>query len=183
MALFDIVAGVILIFAFIKGLISGFIKELASVVAIIVGLLGAVMLYPSVSHWISSMFDCRYRDVIAFIGLFIAIALAIHLLARLLHNVVEGLSLSIVNRIAGALFSLFKYAFLISIIVNLFSFFDKESILIEPDKQDSSMVYPMVKSLAPMVLDGLNFESPINMKLDEEKRYLVDSSLMVNVLV
>ncbi len=162
MTAFDIVVGLILIFVLIKGFINGFVVELASVLAILLGLVVAVLFCHQVGGWINGIYEFKYAVIVAFILLFLIISIGIHFAAKALDSIIDKLPLSIFNRIAGALFASLKMVFLISIFVNIVSFFDKEKLLIDSDKVAQSYLYEPVKSFAPMILDKLNVDSPFD---------------------
>lgn len=173
MTLFDIVVGLILIFSLIKGLINGFVVELASVLALVLGLLGAVLFCNSLATMLNGFMDSRYTGIVAFIFLFLVIAIAIHFIAKALDKVIEAMPLSFLNRIAGGVFAIFKTVFFVSIFVNVVSFFDKESFLIDPGKRHQSYLYEPVKSLAPLLLDKLDVDSPFRQEKESNNTYLV----------
>ncbi len=170
MVLFDIIIGIILLFALIKGGINGFIKELASFLALAVGLLAAIFISNPLSQWLDSQWAFKYWGIISFLLIFLGIVIGVHLIAKSLDKMVEGNVFSGINRVAGALFSGFKYVFMISVLVSIMSFFDKESVLIDPADHEKSYLYPYVTPLAPAVFSYLNFDLPWNNHPDEEPK-------------
>ena len=160
MILFDVVIGIIIIFALIKGAVNGFIKELASFIALTAGLLGAIYISNSFSQWLGTLWDFKYWGLVAFLLVFLAIVVAVHLVAKALDKVVEGMALGFINRIAGAFFSGFKYLFVVSVLISILTFFEKESVLIEPSDHEASYLYGPVSSLAPTVFSYLNYDAP-----------------------
>lgn len=162
MVLFDIVIGIILLFALIKGGINGFIKELASFLALIVGLLGAIFISNSFSQWLGTFWDFKYIGAVSFLLVFVGIVIGVHLLAKALDKMVEGLALGVLNRLAGAVFSALKYLFVISVLISILSFFEKESVIIGPEDQKASYLYKPVSTLAPTVFSYLDFDTPWN---------------------
>lgn len=162
MVWFDVVVGLVLIFALIKGAVNGFVKELASFLALVAGLLGAICLSTPLSGWLSNFWQFKYLGFFVFVILFVGIIIGIHLIAKTLDKMIEGMALGWINRIVGALFSTLKYAFAISVVVGIISFFDKSSILVAPEKQEASYLYEPLSKLAPAVFMHLDFNVPWN---------------------
>ncbi len=169
MVLFDIVVGFILLFALIKGSINGFIKELASFVALVAGLLVAIFISNPLSEWLDSIWHFKYWGIVSFLMVFIGIVIGVHLLAKSLDKMVEGNPLSVFNRIAGGLFAGLKYLFLVSIFISIMGFFDKESLLIEPQEREKSYLYEYVSPVAPSIFSFLNFDILWQEKVKEKK--------------
>ncbi len=65
--------------------------------------------------------------------------------------------LSWLNRIAGGLFAVVLYLFVLSIVVNVFDYFDKGSLLFI-GKSSTSRFYGPLSDFAPAVLPFIHFE-------------------------
>jgi membrane protein required for colicin V production len=112
MALFDIIAGIFLLLLFLKGLKNGFVIELASLAALVLGIIGAVMFSEVTARWLSGFMESKYLSVVAFVMVFIAVVIAVHILAHAIDKLMKAIALGWFNRLAGALFGLVKAAFL-----------------------------------------------------------------------
>lgn len=157
MTLFDWIAGLILVVALVKGGVNGLIKELASLAALVAGLLGAIFFGKLVEGWLGRYFEFQYMGVAAFLIIFFLIVAAIHLLANGLDKLMESAMLGPLNRLAGALFSALKYAFLISIFISVYNFFSGDREILNKAKAAESLLYEPIKGLAPTVFPYLEF--------------------------
>lgn len=118
----DIVILILLAIGVIQGFRKGFIIQLASLVAILLGMIGAGMLAEKIAPSIMDTLgvDSGSGKIIAFVFLFCVIVVSVLLLAKLLEVVVKVLLLGIVNRIVGAVFGLIKWFVIMSVFVALF---------------------------------------------------------------
>lgn len=166
---FDILVGIVLVFALIKGGVNGFVKELASLVALIASTVAAIFLSPGLAVWLDTLHDWRFNGVIAFLLIFIAVAITIHLLAMLINKAVENVGLSPINRLAGAAFSGLKYAFGVSLLLAVAAFFGKENLLISEENQKASYLYKPIHNMAPALFSWAEFELPLKNKEETDK--------------
>jgi len=154
---FDIIVGIILILALVKGIRSGLIIELASLAALVLGVLGAVKFSGFTESWISQHWDSQYIGVASFIITFIVIVILVHLIAKAIDKLVKAVALGLLNRLAGGVFSLVKYAFIMSILLAVFASFDKTFRIIPEDTKESSILYEPLSKFAPSVFPYLRF--------------------------
>jgi len=147
----DLVLGIILIIAAIQGFRKGFIVELASLAALILGIWGAIKFSDWTAGFITRTtgFHSDHMSTIAFLLTFIAIVILVHILGKVLDNTVKAVALGFLNRLAGIIFGVLKTAVILSIFLLLFDGID-ENVHILPEKQkaDSKMYSPM-KQLVP----------------------------------
>ncbi|MBN2165273.1 MAG: CvpA family protein [Marinilabiliaceae bacterium] len=159
---FDIVVGIILIIAIIKGFKNGLILELASLIALILGVLGAILLSSWAETFIRQWWDWKYLGAVAFLITFIGIVLGIHLLAKLINEMVKLAALNTLNRILGAVFSMFKYAFIVSILFSVIDYFRWSNSIMSSQQQESSKLYIPITKFAPTIFPYLKFEKEIS---------------------
>ena len=147
----DLVLGIILILAAIQGFRKGFIVELASLAALVLGIWGAIRFSDWTAGLISDTmnYHSKHLTTIAFIVTFIAIVVLIHILGKVLDNIVKAVALGFLNRLAGIIFGVLKVAVILSIFLLLFDTID-ENVHILPSKQKTeSKVYAPMKQLVP----------------------------------
>nr|WP_321406430.1 CvpA family protein [uncultured Carboxylicivirga sp.] len=156
---FDIVIGLILAFALFKGFKNGLIIELASLAALVLGLLGAIEFSSFTADYLSQHINSNHLGLISFIVTFILIVIGVHLIAKVVDKLVSAIALGPVNRILGAIFSLLKYAFILSVLIAVINGFDKDSKLLSQEMKAESYLYKPVASIAPMVFPYLNFDT------------------------
>ena len=164
----DIIMGSLVLFGAVKGFFKGFIIEAASIVALIVGILGALLFASTIGGLLSTYFDFDTIPPtgIIFALIFIVIIISINLLAKLLTNVIKMAALGLINRIFGTLFGGLKFAIMLSALLLLldqfsflFQYFDtiilEESILYDPIKNLGEILFEWLldrKELLPQEL-------------------------------
>ncbi len=161
MSYLDIILAIPLLWAFYRGFSKGFVIAAAGLVALILGIYGAIHFSGiTVSFLLNHMEkDPKTIRLIAFAITFIAIVLAVHLIARLTDSLVRAVALGFVNRIAGLVFNGFKMAFIISVIIGVMHFFDPRSTIITDNDKKESFLYHPLSILAPMVFPYLRFDN------------------------
>ncbi|NDW10249.1 CvpA family protein [Dysgonomonas sp. 520] len=149
---FDFFVFAVLVFAVIKGYMSGFIMQIAYLAALVAGTLfvGEVSAFilPYMKFSPESM---HYAKPATFIIAFLIIGLAIILMGKFLTGILKTIKLNLPNRLAGSLFCTIKYFFLLSLLVNLVAQFQ----INEPtatNTEDTSLTYPYVKAVVPKII-------------------------------
>ncbi len=153
MSYFDIIVGILLILAGLKGLKNGLIKELAGLTALILGIILAVQFSGAMAGFLSGLFHSTHMPVIAFLVTFVLVVVVVHLIAQLLHTLINAVALGVFNRILGLVFGILKAGFIISILLLGLNVFGLEESVVTPKEQQRSRLYPPVKNAAPMIFD------------------------------
>lgn len=166
----DLVLGILLIIAAIQGFRKGFIIELASLAALILGIWGGIKFSDFTASLITKHtgYHSDHLSTIAFIITFIIIIILVHTMGKMLDTVVKAVFLGFLNRLAGIIFGVLKSAVILSIFLLLFDSVD-ENVHLLPFKQktDSKLYVPMkqlVPTLFPFIklwnVDDTNKEEP-----------------------
>ena len=101
-AAIDIVFLVLIVVLAIRGAIRGFVTEIGSVAALVVGLGGAILFYKPLAALIGRLFGISmWNPLIAFLILFLILYLVIKLLEHLLHAMFDKLNLERLDRAIG----------------------------------------------------------------------------------
>ncbi|WP_291858333.1 CvpA family protein [Marinilabilia sp.] len=153
MSYFDIIVGILLILAALKGLKNGLIKELAGLTALILGIILAVQFSDVTARFLSGFFHSNHMPIISFLLTFILVVVVVHLIAQLLHTLINAVALGVFNRILGLAFGVLKAGFIISILLLGLQVFGLENSVVTPIEQRRSKLYPPVKGAAPMIFD------------------------------
>ena len=106
----------------IRCYLRGFIGELLSMAAIVLGLLASLYFYKNGGAFIREKFSMEIKilpEVIAFVSLFIIVFLAIKLIDILLNEVIEGVNLGGADRFLGIVFGLAEGLVVVSLILFL----------------------------------------------------------------
>lgn len=167
----DIVLAIPLLWAAYRGFNKGFIITAAGLIAIILGIYGAIHF----SGFAMSLFLKNYEknpvtlNIISFTIIFFIIVVVVHLAAKFISSVIEVVSLSFLNRVAGLIFNGLKMGFILSVIIGLLNFFDPNCTLISKKDKTESFLYPKIYVIAPLVFPYLRFDN-FNFKIDEPEK-------------
>ena len=166
----DLVFAILLLWSAYRGYTKGFIVQLATLAALLLGILGAVLFSDFTSDIIIKNFDVsgQYLPILSFAVTFIAIVIGVHLFAKMLNKLIDAIALGIVNRLLGVLFSVLKIAFVVSIILVLINKADNKYNFIPDETKENSLLYKPLSNFAPMIFPYLNFEK-IKEKFEEEQ--------------
>lgn len=164
----DIIMGSLILFGAVKGFFKGFVIEAASIIALIAGILGALLFASTIGDLLSTYFNFKTIPPtgIIFALIFIVIIISINLLAKLLTKFIKMAALGLINRIFGTLFGGLKFAIMLSALLLLldqfsflFQYFDtiilEESILYDPIKNLGEILFEWLldrKELLPQEL-------------------------------
>lgn len=147
----DLVFAIILIIAAIQGFRKGFIVEVASLAALILGIWGGIKFSDWTSGFITETFGYHSENLttIAFLVTFIAIVILIHILGKVLDKMVKAVALGFLNRLAGIIFGVLKTAVILSIFLLLFDVMDENVHLLPSGQKAESKIYEPMKQLVP----------------------------------
>ena len=123
----DIIIGLIFFYGLFKGFTRGLIIEAASLLSIIIGILGALTFTPIIESLLSYFLSDEKlpSSIIIFTASLILIVLSVNIFARNLTKFIKMVSLGGINKVLGGIFGVSKYILLISILlvfVDQFSF-------------------------------------------------------------
>ncbi len=153
---FDFIIIIPLLWAAYKGFKKGLIIEIASLVALLLGIWGAIRFSGYTSVLLKDFFsNASYLPLVAFGITFLIIVVGVHFVAKLIDRFVKAVALNLVNRLAGAAFGVIKVAFIVSIVLLLINRIDKKSDFISADFINNSLLYKPVAGLAPMIFPSL----------------------------
>ena len=151
----DLIIIIPIAIGFVFGLFKGLVKELTSLAAIFLGIYGAKLFSPWLADLLIKSFDFSARTArpLAYLILFIAIAIALLILAKSLDKLFDSVSLGGLNKFMGGVFGALKYALIISVIINVFDVIDTKFSIVNPETKTSSIVYNPMLKLAPKLWD------------------------------
>lgn len=156
----DIILAIPLIWGLYKGFSNGIIIELATLLALVFGIYGALHFTAHVQPYLKETFsiDSSFLPIISFAFTFIVIVLIVKLVGLVTDRLVKFISLGFLSRILGGVFGVLKIAFLISSILLVFNTFDYHLQLISSEQKKSSLLYRpvcnMLTSIIPDVSDA-----------------------------
>ena len=132
------------------GCIKGAIRQLASIVGLLTGLLVARALFVVVGDRLGEELgtSVTFARILAFILIGVLVPVVFLFLSSALTRIVNGLQLGWVNRLLGAGLGAVKYMLLVSIAIHCLEFIDSEDSLITSTNKQQSLLYIPVKDSA-----------------------------------
>lgn len=129
----------------------------ASLLALVLGILGALKLRPLFAALLDSVFNIapQHVNVIAFAVAFVVIVLVVHLAAFLVDKLIKAIALSLVNRLLGMVFGVLVTAFVISMILWPVNQVNSERQIIKPEHIEGSLLYEPLSKMAPALFPYL----------------------------
>lgn len=157
MNMMDIIFGIILILGTIQGLRKGLFVELASLIGLIAGVYGAIHFSYFVGDWLSEKTSWGEQTIklTAFALTFVIIIIVVSLAGKLLTKIADFAMLGVINKIAGAVFSILKYSFLLSVVLMFVDAADRQISFIGEENKTGSVIYPIIQPLAPSLLPSI----------------------------
>lgn len=139
----DILIILPLLIGLIRGLMRGLVAELVAIMAVVLGIAGARVWGADFTAWMMKAFTwpeavCR---VIAYILLFLGVAIVCNMLGRLFCKLLKAIKLDWMNRILGGIFGTMKWAIIVLMVVFTVSTLDDRFHFIQPDVKKSSYCY------------------------------------------
>ena len=139
----DAVIVIILILSMVMGFINGLIKEVASLVALILGIWGAIKFSSFTAGKLYDYFDMNghYVGIVAFLITFGIIVIIIHFIGILADKIVNAAALGFINRILGIAFGLIKSLLIMSVFFVILNAFDARRHFLPGEKIEESIFY------------------------------------------
>ena len=166
MSVIDIIIGALILYGVVKGLFKGLFVEVTSLLALLVGVYGAVHFSNYAAEILLNNFEWSEKttNITAFAVTFVAIVMVISLAGKALTKLADFAALGLLNKLLGALFGGTKIALIISVLLLIFSTLNKTIPFVSNDEIEASLLYTPVKSLAPMILpEFMNAASEIEL--------------------
>ncbi|HNP76378.1 MAG: CvpA family protein [Cyclobacteriaceae bacterium] len=143
-----------------NGYREGFLMELISLVAIILGVLGGFKLMGEGMLFLQDRFhaDKATLPYVSFILIFVIIMIAVRLLGKMVKNSIDKSFLGTVDQSMGAGLGIFKTLFMASILIWIF-----DSLKVAPSTAwtEDSWLYPFTAHLAPRTADWIGNYIPV----------------------
>jgi membrane protein required for colicin V production len=167
----DAVIVIILVLSMLSGFINGFIKEVASLAALILGIWGAIRFSTFTAGKLYDYFDMtgQYVGIIAFVVTFGLIVVLIHFIGIVADKIVTSISLGFLNRILGIAFGLLKSILILSIIFVILNVIDSKRPFLPRDKIEGSTFYNPISDIAPALFPIIG-EGAFDVSFDRFKK-------------
>ena len=133
-----------------KGLKNGLICELASIIALILGVWATVHYSDRLA---ALMGEGQTYKIIAFAVIFIATLVLVHFAGKLVEKVVKLMISGFWNNLAGLLFGVAKVVIVFSVLLMFVEKVDTKEVLLKPEFKTESFCYKYVQPVAPFLTD------------------------------
>jgi membrane protein required for colicin V production len=172
MAVIDIVLGALLLFGLVRGFMKGLFVEVASLVAMIAGVYGAIHFSYFVAEFLQSRTEWNEKtiNITAFAITFVLIIIIIALAGKALTKLADFATLGILNKLLGGVFGALKIAVILSVLLIVFNKMNDTITFVDEGHIEDSILYNPVKSIAPII-----FPNIIKSDKDEEKESETES--------
>ena len=153
MNILDIFLGALILFGLIRGLSKGLFVEVASLVALVAGVFGAIHFSDFAAGFLESKVDWseEYINIVAFAITFIAIVVVIAMAGKALTKLADFAALGMLNKLLGGIFGALKIGLILSIALMIFSSANKAIPFLDEKDIENSVLYEPVRSIAPII--------------------------------
>lgn len=177
---FDVLFAIPLLWAAFKGFKKGFIVEVASLIALALGIYGAIKFSDITGFYINQYVTIseQWLPYAAFALTFLGIVIGIHFLAKTIEKIAHAIALKLVNKVAGLVFGVLKSALILSIIVNLIETVDAKFDVLSEVVKEESYLYGPISKLAPTVIPAIqdvNWLSGAKEFIDDQSNQIQES--------
>ncbi|WP_452224864.1 CvpA family protein [Lacinutrix chionoecetis] len=171
MSVIDIVLGALLLFGLVRGFMKGLFVEIASLIALVAGVYGAIHFSYFVAEFLMERTDWTEKtiNITAFAITFVIIIIVISLAGKALTKLADFAALGILNKLLGGVFGALKIGLILSVLLIVFDKMNNTITFLEEENINDSLLYEPVKSIAPIVFPNI-------IKADvEEEQELIDN--------
>lgn len=157
MAVIDIVLGALLLFGLVRGFMKGLFVEVASLVALIAGVYGAIHFSYFVAEFLQTKtaWNEKTINIIAFAITFVVIIIAIALAGKALTKLADFAALGILNKLLGGVFGALKIGLILSVLLIVFNKLNNTLTFVDEKHIEESLLYKPVKAIAPLVFPNI----------------------------
>jgi len=171
----DIVLIIPLLWGLYKGFTKGLIIEVASLIALGLGIWGSIHFSDLTAAWLTKQFawETEYLPVVAFAITFVGIVMGVYACAKLLERVVNLVALKFVNKLGGAVFGALKLGLIASVLLLIVDGLDQRIDFIPDGDKSGSILYEPVMSIAGVVIPGVQ-ESGVMDYVEAQQQQLAE---------
>jgi len=151
--LIDVMFAFLMLAAIFKGLRRGLIVAIFSLLACIAGLAAAIKMSVVVANYLKGTVDisARWLPIIAFILVFVAVALLVRSMAKMLEAAIDFAMMEWLNKMGGV----FLYILLYIAIFSVLLFYGTSARLIPDEAIASSKLYRYIEPWGPDVVNQI----------------------------
>jgi len=149
----DIILIIPLLWGGYHGLKKGIVREVSTLLALFLGIYGAVNFAKDLEPLFSSFnIDKAFVPLISFAVAFLGIVVLVNIIGRIFDRLTKMVALGPFTKLLGAVFGLAKYLVIMSAILYFFNPIERELKIIEKQDKTDSLLYNPISSIFPHLL-------------------------------
>jgi len=173
----DYILFIPLLYGLYRGFTKGLIIELASLLALTLGIYGALhfssLTFEFLSHYVE--IKTVYLQLVSYGLTFLIIVMLISLTGKILTMLIKLVALGFINRMMGAIFGGIKVLLILSVFILFFDRFNKQFGMVNEEILTSSLMYNPIRIQAeqfyPNVLEEFERQKESIENLTEDDRF------------
>ena len=156
MSYVDLFFGLVLDWGAYSGFSKGLIKELASILGVIIGVFLAKNYYPYLDIKLKPIFESEagFISILSAILIFLLTIMVFKIIAKFLTKFLKIIALGLLNRIIGSVFGIFKTVLLLCILVFIFSNINNVTGIIKAEKLSQSFFYSKIEKINSFIIES-----------------------------
>lgn len=146
-----------LCYAAYRGFKHGFIIEVFTLMALVLGLYAGIHFSDLVSDFMKRSFGwhSKWLPVLSFTFVFLAVGAMVYFAGKALERVVRVASLTPINKFLGVFFAVLKMLYIVSIVIVLIESYDERGDFFPEEKKKESLLYYPVKKVSTTTVPGV----------------------------
>lgn len=156
MSYLDLFFGLVIAWGAYSGFSKGLIKELASILGVIIGVFLAKNYYPYLDIKLKPIFESEagFISILSAILIFLLTIMVFKIIAKFLTKFLKIIALGLLNRIIGSVFGIFKTVLLLCILVFIFSNINNVTGIIKAEKLSQSFFYSKIEKINSFIIES-----------------------------
>lgn len=178
--LLDIVIIIIISTFSIFGLIRGFVKEIVSIISIVLGFYIALHWYEEAARYFTVLKNQNLQNILGFIIVFIVVSLILGLLGKLVSLPLKGIDLGCIDHLLGLVFGFVKGVVVVCAILLVLVSFMPPSNKVLAKSQLTPTIISLTKTIA--AFSSPRLKEQFTVKLDALKKVWGQGSVINTLL-
>ena len=156
---FDFTFGIILVSAFVFGVVKGIVRQLFSIIALFLGVYCAFKFSGFVGYYISQWLpsDEVYTKAIAFTVIFLFVIIGVIFTGRLAERFISFAALGFFNRFLGGIFAMAKIIFISCVLLYIAEKLNSKHSFFNPKDMQASFCYKPLKEVGDYIFPYLHW--------------------------
>jgi len=150
---FDYILLLPIVYGLYRGFTKGLVLELASLLALVLGIYGAKHFSSFTLAYLSEFIELEatYLQLASYGLTFLVIVIAITLAAKVLTLLIKMVALGFINRMMGALFGGLKSLLILAVLLLFFDRINQQFRIVKDEVLDTSLLYHSIQSNAEAI--------------------------------